>query len=101
MRQTSGLSGFFESTGWPAGQFKDTDAIFETEKQLTHSFPIRNVSLLSEYLCRFGSQNEVSKLEQTDVSIIEHAAKRGMTSFVVVPSLVCECPQKINGTPAI
>ncbi|CRG82779.1 hypothetical protein PISL3812_00125 [Talaromyces islandicus] len=63
---TSGLSAFYEGTGWPAGQFKDTDAVFETEKQLMHSFPIRN----------------------TDVSVIEHAAKQGVTSFVVVPSLV-------------
>ncbi|KAL3480460.1 hypothetical protein BJX99DRAFT_254451 [Aspergillus californicus] len=63
---TSGLSAFYESTGWPAGQFKDTDAVFETEKRLAESFPIRS----------------------TDVSVIEHAAKRGVTSFVVVPSLV-------------
>ncbi|KAL2815836.1 hypothetical protein BDW59DRAFT_166649 [Aspergillus cavernicola] len=63
---TSGLSAFYEGTGWPAGQFKDTDAVFETEKQLAQSFPIRN----------------------TDVSVIEHAAKRGVTNFVVVPSLV-------------
>ncbi|QKX57751.1 uncharacterized protein TRUGW13939_04871 [Talaromyces rugulosus] len=63
---TSGLSAFYEGTGWPAGQFKDTDAVFETEKQLMHSFPIRN----------------------TDISVIEHAAKQGVTNFVVVPSLV-------------
>ncbi|KAL4874967.1 hypothetical protein BJY04DRAFT_233130 [Aspergillus karnatakaensis] len=63
---TSGLSAFYESTGWPAGQFKDTDAVFETEKRLAQSFPIRH----------------------TDVSVIEHAEKRGVTSFVVVPSLV-------------
>ncbi|KAL4860572.1 hypothetical protein BDV12DRAFT_204901 [Aspergillus spectabilis] len=63
---TSGLSSFYPSTGWPHGQSRDTDAVFETEKKLAQSFPIRN----------------------TDVSIIEHAAKRDVTSFVVVPSLV-------------
>ncbi|KAJ5587254.1 uncharacterized protein N7459_003019 [Penicillium hispanicum] len=63
---TSGLSAFYEGTGWPAGEFKDTDAVFETERQLASSFPIRN----------------------TDVSVIEHAAKQGVTSFVVVPSMV-------------
>ncbi|KAL2847928.1 hypothetical protein BJX68DRAFT_239074 [Aspergillus pseudodeflectus] len=63
---TSGLSAFYSSTGWPPGQFRDTDAVFETEKQLAQSYSIRN----------------------TDVSVIMHAAKRGVTSFVVVPSLV-------------
>ncbi|KAL4778429.1 hypothetical protein BJX76DRAFT_143798 [Aspergillus varians] len=63
---TSGLSAFYEGTGWPAGRYKDTDAVFETEKRLAQSFPIRN----------------------TDVSVIEHAEKRGVTSFVVVPSCV-------------
>ncbi|KAL3444767.1 hypothetical protein BJX65DRAFT_310568 [Aspergillus insuetus] len=63
---TSGLSAFYPSTGWPSGQSRDTDVVFETEKKLAQSFPIRN----------------------TDVSIIEHAAKRGVSSFVVVPSLV-------------
>ncbi|RDW72784.1 uncharacterized protein DSM5745_07956 [Aspergillus mulundensis] len=60
----TGAAGYI--TGWPAGPFKDTDAVFETEKQLAESFPIRN----------------------TDVSVIEHAAKQGVTNFVIVPSLV-------------
>ncbi|KAJ5128417.1 hypothetical protein N7448_002136 [Penicillium atrosanguineum] len=63
---TSGMSAFYKNTGWPAGDFKDTDGVFETEKRLAASFPIRN----------------------TDVSVIEHAAAQGVTSFVVVPSLV-------------
>ncbi|KAL3485503.1 hypothetical protein BJX62DRAFT_247458 [Aspergillus germanicus] len=54
---TSGLSAFYPSTGWPSGQSRDTDAVFETEKKLAQSFPIRN-----------------------------HAAKRDVTSFIVVPS---------------
>lgn len=40
------MSAFYEKTGWPAGGFKDTDGVFETEKRLADSFPIRNVSLL-------------------------------------------------------
>ena len=43
-RQTSGLSAFYERTGWPKGEIKDTDPVFDTEKQLADSFPIRQVS---------------------------------------------------------
>ncbi|KAK2753263.1 hypothetical protein FQN54_007954 [Arachnomyces sp. PD_36] len=63
---TSGLSGFFPNTGWPEGDFKDTDGVFETEKKFADSFPVRN----------------------TDVTIIEHAEKQGVTSFRVIPPLV-------------
>ncbi|KAI9656895.1 MAG: hypothetical protein M1821_003534 [Bathelium mastoideum] len=63
---TSGLSAFYESTGWPAGVTKDTGPIFEVEKQLADSFPIR----------------------KTDVAVIEHAKALGVTSFIVVPSVV-------------
>ncbi|CRL22542.1 NAD(P)-binding domain [Penicillium camemberti] len=38
---TSGLGAFFENTGWPAGPFKDTDAVFDTEKELADSSPLR------------------------------------------------------------
>ena len=41
--QTSGLSAFYERTGWPADQTKDTGPVFEVEKQLADSFPIRQV----------------------------------------------------------
>ncbi|CAI7569276.1 unnamed protein product [Penicillium discolor] len=64
--ETSGLGAFFENTGWPAGPFKDTDAVFDTEKELADSSPLR----------------------KTDVAAIEHAEKRGVGCFVVVPSLV-------------
>ncbi|KAJ5195726.1 hypothetical protein N7449_006205 [Penicillium cf. viridicatum] len=63
---TSGLGAFFENTGWPAGPFKDTDAVFNTEKELADSSPLR----------------------KTDVAVIEHAETRGVDCFVVVPSLV-------------
>ncbi|OQD60496.1 hypothetical protein PENPOL_c023G10563 [Penicillium polonicum] len=64
--ETSGLGAFFENTGWPAGPFKDTDAVFDTEKKLADSSPLR----------------------KTDVAVIEHAETRGVGCFVVVPSLV-------------
>ncbi|KAH8691553.1 hypothetical protein BGW36DRAFT_305676 [Talaromyces proteolyticus] len=63
---TSGLGAFYDKTGWPAGLLRDTDAVFDTEKRLADSFPIR----------------------KTDVAVIEHAEKRGVTSFIVVPSTV-------------
>ncbi|CAI7586243.1 unnamed protein product [Penicillium palitans] len=75
---TSGLGAFFENTGWPAGPFKDTDAVFDTEKELADSSPLRKNILES-----VGSHTG-----QTDVAIIEHAEKRGVGCFVVVPSLV-------------
>ncbi|KAL9058634.1 MAG: hypothetical protein Q9162_001641 [Coniocarpon cinnabarinum] len=63
---TSALSAFYEKCGWPAGKTQDTGPIFETEKRLADSYPVR----------------------KTDVAVIEHAQARGVTSFVIVPSLI-------------
>ncbi|KAF2794396.1 NAD(P)-binding protein [Melanomma pulvis-pyrius CBS 109.77] len=63
---TSGLSAFFASCGWPHGEIKDTDSVFDLEKEAADSFPVR----------------------QTDVAIIEHAQSREVTSFLVFPTLV-------------
>ena len=63
---TSGTSAFYQKTGWPAGTTEDTGPVFEREKQLADSFPIR----------------------KTDVAVIEHAKAQGVTSFIVVPCQV-------------
>ncbi|KAL9086375.1 MAG: hypothetical protein Q9165_007161 [Trypethelium subeluteriae] len=63
---TSGLSAFYEKTGWPQGETKDTGPVFDVEKRLADSFPIR----------------------KTDVAVIEHAKARGVVSFIVIPSTV-------------
>ncbi|RDW65612.1 hypothetical protein BP5796_10304 [Coleophoma crateriformis] len=63
---TSGLSAFYERTGWPSGPMKDSGPVFKTERQFTDSYPLR----------------------KTDVTVIEHAKDRGVTSFIVVPSTV-------------
>ncbi|KAL9609303.1 MAG: hypothetical protein Q9167_005921 [Letrouitia subvulpina] len=63
---TSGSSAFYENTGWPQGEVKDSGPVFDQEKELADSFPIR----------------------KTDVAIIEHAKARGVTSFIVVPPVV-------------
>ncbi|KAM5388320.1 hypothetical protein ACJA88_000184 [Fusarium oxysporum] len=38
---TSGLSAFYANSGWPRIVNKDTDAVFETEKEFADSYPIR------------------------------------------------------------
>ncbi|PCD41290.1 hypothetical protein AU210_003846 [Fusarium oxysporum f. sp. radicis-cucumerinum] len=63
---TSGLSAFYANSGWPRTVNKDTDAVFETEKEFADSYPIR----------------------KTDVMVIEHAQAQGVTPFVIVPSIV-------------
>ncbi|KAF2649883.1 hypothetical protein K491DRAFT_609882 [Lophiostoma macrostomum CBS 122681] len=63
---TSGLSAFYPRTGWTEERMKDTDAIFEIEKGLADTFPIRN----------------------TDVTISEYAQKKRVTSYILVPSTV-------------
>ncbi|MCJ1432429.1 hypothetical protein MMC27_001785 [Xylographa pallens] len=63
---TSGLSAFYENTGWPSGATKDTGPVYDVEKQLADSFPLR----------------------MTDVAVIEHAKARGVSSFIVIPSTV-------------
>ncbi|KAF2024248.1 NAD(P)-binding protein [Setomelanomma holmii] len=63
---TSGTGAFSPNTGWPSGDFNDTDDVFGTEKRLADSFPLR----------------------QTDVNVIEHAKAVGVISFIVVPSIV-------------
>ncbi|EWZ93806.1 hypothetical protein FOWG_06457 [Fusarium oxysporum f. sp. lycopersici MN25] len=65
---TSGLSAFYANSGWPRIVNKDTDAVFETEKEFADSYPIRKVSQL----------------------VIEHAQAQGVTPFVIVPSIVCK-----------
>ncbi|KAI8410668.1 hypothetical protein FOFC_10525 [Fusarium oxysporum] len=64
--QTSGLSAFYANSGWPRTVNKDTDAVFETEKEFADSYPIR----------------------KTDVMVIEYAQAQGVTPFVIVPSIV-------------
>ncbi|KAJ4293395.1 hypothetical protein N0V90_008678 [Kalmusia sp. IMI 367209] len=62
---TSGLSAFLEKTGWPSGTFHDTgNSVFETEKQLADSYALR----------------------KTDVTVIETAMAKDVTSFIVIPS---------------
>ncbi|RDW59919.1 hypothetical protein BP6252_13006 [Coleophoma cylindrospora] len=63
---TSGLSAFYERTGWPSGRMSDAGPVFETERQFADSYPLR----------------------KTDVTVIEHAKEKGVTSFIVVPSTV-------------
>lgn len=67
--QTSGLSAFYASTGWPEGEFSDRDGwVFERARELRGSFAVR----------------------ETDVAVVEAAGAVGVTSFVVVPSQTCK-----------
>ncbi|OAL07070.1 NAD(P)-binding protein [Phaeosphaeriaceae sp. SRC1lsM3a] len=63
---TSALSAFFPNTGWPEKESNDSDAIFETEKSLKDSFPVRT----------------------TDVEVVEHSKLLGVKSYIVIPSTV-------------
>ncbi|CAI7655918.1 unnamed protein product [Penicillium glandicola] len=83
---TSGLGAFFENTGWPAGPFRDTDAVFDTEKELADSSPLRKVSIWAAYMENI-LKNVDSHTRKTDVAVIEHAETQGVDCFVVVPSL--------------
>ncbi|KAH7213022.1 hypothetical protein DER44DRAFT_743559 [Fusarium oxysporum] len=55
---TSGLSAFYANSGWPRTVNKDTDAVFETEKEFADSYPIRkslqavHISGLTALYCR-------------------------------------------------
>ncbi|KAH9206114.1 hypothetical protein DL95DRAFT_488492 [Leptodontidium sp. 2 PMI_412] len=63
---TSGLSAFLPKTGWPEGEMKDSDSIFETEKQFAESFALR----------------------KNHIDITEAAKALGIASFIVVPCTV-------------
>ena len=41
--QTSALSAFFPNTSWPVEKIADTNNIFELEKRLADSYPVRKV----------------------------------------------------------
>lgn len=84
MFKTSGLSAFMELTGWPAGEITD---VFETEKKLADSYPIREVSLSS---ISAGTWHWQAK---TDVAVTEYSKAQGITSFIVIPSCVCKYPK--------
>jgi hypothetical protein len=49
--------------------------LFETEKELADSYPMR----------------------KTDVSVIEQAKVTGVTSFIVIPPMVCKYNLQSNG----
>ncbi|KAF4964988.1 hypothetical protein FSARC_7166 [Fusarium sarcochroum] len=59
---TSALSAFYEKAGWPPTVNQDTDPVFETEKELANSYPVR----------------------KADVAIIEHAEARGVDLSTLV-----------------
>ncbi|KAH7386207.1 hypothetical protein BKA64DRAFT_136350 [Cadophora sp. MPI-SDFR-AT-0126] len=63
---TSGTSSFYKITGWPYEEFKDTDPILQTEKEVESLFPVRMVN----------------------VAVTEYAKAQGVRSFVIVPPLV-------------
>ncbi|KAF2448470.1 NAD(P)-binding protein [Karstenula rhodostoma CBS 690.94] len=63
---TSAMSAFMPRTGWPSGKLQGPGhEIFETEKQLADSYPVR----------------------KTDVTVVEHAQAQGVISFIVIPCL--------------
>lgn len=47
--QSSVTTLFSEEAGWPHGMIKDTDSIYEKEKELGGSHPVRQVSVLTCY----------------------------------------------------
>ncbi|KAF7557241.1 hypothetical protein G7Z17_g782 [Cylindrodendrum hubeiense] len=63
---TSGSTAFAPEAGWPSGEMKDTDPIFETEKQLAANHPIR----------------------LTDIQVIEEGKTQGVTTLIVVAPAV-------------
>lgn len=88
--KTSGMSAFMAGSGWPADKLNATsDDIFETEKRLADSYPVRSVSFQSPAL----SHNNVL-ISQTDVTVIEHAQAKGVDSYIVIPCITRRYPCK-------
>ncbi|CAG9982851.1 unnamed protein product [Clonostachys byssicola] len=63
---TSGTSAWSSAFGSTYGLVKDTDPLFEKEKAIADSFPVR----------------------QTDVTVIEEAEKAGVTSYIIPPPII-------------
>ncbi|KAJ5658589.1 uncharacterized protein N7484_002238 [Penicillium longicatenatum] len=63
---TSGLSAFDEVTGWPYGTIKDTDSVYDMEKQTANSYIVRHV----------------------DTFIIDQLRNAGITGFIVMPPTI-------------
>ncbi|KAJ5553466.1 hypothetical protein N7494_002844 [Penicillium frequentans] len=63
---TSGLSALDEITGWPFGAIKDTDSVYDMEKQTANSYIVRHV----------------------DTFIIDELEKAGITGFIVMPPTI-------------
>ncbi|KAH9207067.1 hypothetical protein DL95DRAFT_468991 [Leptodontidium sp. 2 PMI_412] len=58
---TSVTTMFAAEGGWPFGEIKDTDPVYEKEKEIEKGNPVRD----------------------TNIFIVEHAKARGVTSFIV------------------
>ncbi|KAF2643543.1 NAD(P)-binding protein [Massarina eburnea CBS 473.64] len=65
-KKTSALSAFYPNNNWPTTITSDLDAIFPTEKSLTHPYPVRS----------------------TNIAVIETAKDQDVTIFIVVPPVV-------------
>jgi hypothetical protein len=61
--QTTGLSAFDENTNWPFGEVKDTDNVYDLERQSRETYIVREV----------------------DAFVIEQSKKAGVTSFLIFP----------------
>ncbi|KPM43739.1 hypothetical protein AK830_g2771 [Neonectria ditissima] len=59
---TSGTTAFAPEAGWPSEEMKDTDPIFEAEKQISANHPI----------------------QLTDIQVIEEGKAHGVNTFIVV-----------------
>ncbi|KAJ5597334.1 hypothetical protein N7537_007418 [Penicillium hordei] len=64
--QTTGLSAFDGNTNWPFGQIKNTDNVYDWEKQSKDTYVVRDV----------------------DRFVIEETKKAGITGFLVFPPML-------------
>jgi hypothetical protein len=66
--QTTGLSAFDENTNWPFGEVKDTDNVYDLERQSRETYVVREV----------------------DTFVVEQTKNSGVTGFLIFPPTLRE-----------
>lgn len=76
--------------GWPHGPVKDTDTIYEKEKQIEQGHPVRDVRSSSTH--SIGSGVRLLSINQTNILVTELAKEQGVISIILVVSYICKFP---------
>lgn len=90
--QSSVLNLFSIENMWPYGEVRDTDSVFEKEKQLGETSSVRAVScwFIHRRPKSIKFQDYILTSQETNILVVEEAKSQGVTAFNVPVPTICE-----------